>query len=188
MSPIPPNKEIEKTSLSSNENLNNGENNEIYNEAIEANGQYVPLSQAVNYTYRSVRNENHTDDTSSSSDDDDDDEETLEKNAEIDPDTEFEMLASSRADPSFTVTKKNDAELEKILHLTEIDVFQRKNQLEPEDILIDENTSKKITGIMSNFKLPDSSIPEWAKKLPEDKWKKNLLDALNAKKTDLFSS
>jgi hypothetical protein len=74
------------------------------------------------------------------------------------------------------------------LHLTEVDVFQRKNQLEPEDILIDENTSKKITGIMSNFKLPDSCIPEWAKKLPEDKWKKNLLDALNAKKTDLFSS
>lgn len=188
MSPIPPNREMEEKKESmSNENLNrDDETNEIYNEAYEANGEYVPLSQDVNYTYRSVQNANQTSDTTSGSSSEDD--EIEEKYVEIDPDTEFDLIASSRADPSFRIAKENDARFEKNTHLTEIDVFQRKNQLEPEDILIDENTSKKITGIMSNFKLPENAIPEWAKTLSEEKWKKNLLDALNAKKTDLFSN
>ena len=39
---------------------------------------------------------------------------------------------------------------------------------------------------MSNFKLPETCVPEWAKNVSEDTWKKNLIESLNAKKTDLF--
>lgn len=39
---------------------------------------------------------------------------------------------------------------------------------------------------MANFKLPDASVPDWAKNVPEHLWKTNILNSLNAKKTDLF--
>ena len=184
MSPIPPNKEIEdkKTNLS-NENLSS-DNNEIYNEAIEGNGEYVPLSQDVNYTYRYVQSTNDTDETQTSSSDEDEN----QTDCQIDPDLEFEMLASSRADPTCKKIKSHSDSFENNSHLTDVDVFQRKNQLEPEEIILDESKSKTINNLMANFQLPETSIPEWAKTMPEDNWKKKLLDALNAKKTDLFAN
>ena len=41
---------------------------------------------------------------------------------------------------------------------------------------------------MSNIKIPMSNTPEWARSLPEDVWKKNLIENLNAKQTNLFTS
>ena len=40
---------------------------------------------------------------------------------------------------------------------------------------------------MSNINLPEVSVPSWAKVVPENVWKKNLIDTLNAKQTNLFS-
>ena len=34
--------------------------------------------------------------------------------------------------------------------------------------------------------MDDKFVPNWAKTVPENVWKKNLIDSLNAKKTDLF--
>lgn len=187
MSPIPPNIENKKTNLSSTENLNSVDQDEVYSEAVEGNGDYVPLAQQVNYTYSSIptENTNQLDEHNSSSDDSDSDNDD-DKQEQIDPDLEFEMLASYRSTGVSSTANKttNDTNY----HLTEVDVFQQKNRIEPEDILLDETKSKQIVNLMSQFRLPESSIPEWAKQMPEDKWKKNLLDSLNAKKTDLFSS
>ena len=183
MSPIPPNKEIHDKK--NDELINDNPNNEapdVYEEARAAPGEYVPLSQDVNYSYRSVQNANDENDSESSSTDDEQD-----NYCQIDPDAEFEMLASSRVD-AIIPHRNNKPDLSSNYHLTEVDVFQRKNLLEPEEIQIDETKSKTINNLMSNFKLPDSSIPEWAKTLSEEKWKKNLLDSLNAKKTDLFNN
>lgn len=41
---------------------------------------------------------------------------------------------------------------------------------------------------MAGFQLPESAQPEWAKSVPEEVWKKNLLAQLDAKKTDLFAN
>ena len=35
-----------------------------------------------------------------------------------------------------------------------------------------------IKSVMRNIQLPSSAIPEWAKKIPEDKWKQPLVSAL----------
>ena len=93
------------------------------------------------------------------------------------------MLASSRV---FTSNERTNTNYDRNQHLFESDIFERKNILECEEIHLDETKSKEINNLMSNFKLPDSSVPEWAKLVPEDVWKKNLIDSLNAKKTDLF--
>jgi hypothetical protein len=41
---------------------------------------------------------------------------------------------------------------------------------------------------MSNIKIPTTNSPEWAKTIPEEVWKKNLIGNLNAKQTNLFAS
>ena len=41
---------------------------------------------------------------------------------------------------------------------------------------------------MVNFKLQENSVPKWTKEVPENVWKKNLLNSLDAKKTDLFTN
>ena len=38
-----------------------------------------------------------------------------------------------------------------------------------------------IKSVMTNIQLPSSAIPEWAKKIPEDKWKQPLVSALQQK-------
>ena len=35
-----------------------------------------------------------------------------------------------------------------------------------------------IKSVMRNIQLPSSAIPEWAKKIPEEKWKQPLVSAL----------
>ncbi len=35
-----------------------------------------------------------------------------------------------------------------------------------------------IKSVMMNIQLPSSAIPEWAKKIPEEKWKQPLVSAL----------
>ena len=39
-----------------------------------------------------------------------------------------------------------------------------------------------IKEVMSGFSLPTSAIPEWAKQVPEEVWKTELLDGLKKKK------
>lgn len=116
---------------------------------------------------------------------DDEDESESDSEPEIDPDIHFQILASSRAGPS--TLNSNQVSYDNS-HLLEHDIFELKNTLECENIEIDEQKSEKINSLMSSFKLPDSAIPEWAKLIPENVWKKNLIDSLNAKKTDLFDS
>lgn len=60
--------------------------------------------------------------------------------------------------------------------------------LESESISLDSSKISLISDIMSNIKLPLNSTPEWAKSLPEQVWKKNLIENLNAKQTNLFES
>lgn len=68
------------------------------------------------------------------------------------------------------------------------DVFARKVELECEEIQLDATKSQIISSLMTGFQLPESAKPEWAKSLPEEVWKKNLLAQLEAKKTDLFAN
>lgn len=45
--------------------------------------------------------------------------------------------------------------------------------------LVDEvETIKKM---MSGFSLPEAAVPEWAKHVPEDVWKSQLMDGLRVK-------
>ncbi len=189
MSPIPPNKESNKNyeSVSNNQDSNTNNTNVLLNEEqndefiiVEGeptnnnhnnNNYYEPISQNQNEINTNEEEENS--DFSSDSDSD------------IDPEEGFELLASSRAVSS---SQRNNTNYDRNDQLFEADVFERKNTLEPEEIHLDEAKSQQINNLMSNFKLPDSSVPEWAKLVPEDVWKQNLLDSLNAKKTDLFDS
>jgi len=60
-------------------------------------------------------------------------------------------------------------------------------ELQCEEIVVDEGKAKEIASLMSGFELPATAVPEWAKSVPEEVWKKNLLSALDAKKVDLFT-
>lgn len=95
-------------------------------------------------------NEGQNDDTEESSDDEDDDEEN-----ELDPDLDFEQLAATRAFIQSTASN-NPTPANQVIetnhNLFEMDYFERKVKLECEEIDIDDNKSKKITDIMSNFK------------------------------------
>ena len=66
------------------------------------------------------------------------------------------------------------------------DAFARKVELECEEISLDATKSQTISSLMKGFELPESAKPDWAKSVPEEVWKKNLLAQLDAKKTDLF--
>ncbi len=60
-------------------------------------------------------------------------------------------------------------------------------ELQCEEIVVDEGRAKAIASLMSGFQLPATAVPEWAKSVPEEVWKKNLLSSLDAKKIDLFT-
>ena len=47
-----------------------------------------------------------------------------------------------------------------------------------ENILLDTNKTAEILNVMNNFKLPPTSIPTWAKEIPEDQWKNDLLQKI----------
>lgn len=165
MSPVPPiDKEADKTDIEVTDDAqipSNVNNLDDYNEITQ--------------------NENGADNFEPS--DEEDDESDSGSEPDIDPDIHFELLASSRAGQNSLNTNQVSYDNS---HLLEHDIFELKNTLECENIEIDEQKSEKINSLMSNFKLPDNAVPEWAKLIPENIWKKNLIDSLNAKKTDLF--
>jgi hypothetical protein len=192
MSPIPPNKELDKNFESSINGNNNGDSiqvnvpaelqDEDYELINETNGEntqneYTPIPQNQSESHLNQDNDD---------DDDDDEDDEDESASEIDPEEGFEMLASSRAFNQPGANERNNTSLDRNQYLFETDVFERKNTLECEDIQLDEAKSSQINSLMANFKLPDSAVPQWAKLVPEDVWKKNLIDSLSAKKTDLF--
>ena len=128
----------------------------------------------------------HTNATAKDSDDDDDDddEEEEESDEEIDDDFHFQLLASSRVTGNSqqpNATARTDSQ-----NILEMDVFVKKETLACENIELDETKSTTIVNLMANFQLPESAVPQWARLVPEDVWKQNLLDSLSAKKTDLF--
>uniref|UniRef100_A0A1Q3FI65 Male-enhanced antigen 1 n=1 Tax=Culex tarsalis TaxID=7177 RepID=A0A1Q3FI65_CULTA len=45
-------------------------------------------------------------------------------------------------------------------------------------IEIDQNKVAQIKDVMANFKLPVTSVPDWAIGVPEDQWKGNLLERI----------
>lgn len=209
MSPIPPNKDANPSKTNRNSspddvnvnqvdmtttaataladvlaNQEGNESGEGSNE--EANRAYEPLEQDPNAATR-TSGPAHPGNDDDEDDDDDDDEETDSEPDELDPDEHFAMLASSRAFAKKGLVEPA-VECGKYAHSFDCDVFERKRTLESEEIHLDESTSRQINNLMQNFKLPDASIPTWAKLVPEDVWKKNLLDCLNAKKLDLFDS
>lgn len=193
MSPIPPNKDINppndrkrnSNDLNPNEtdlntattveqaDLNPDESQPQTYEPLEQNPNAIPTSQGPD----------HPDEDDDDDDDDEDDSDS--EPDELDPDEHFAMFASSRA-----FAKKSEIEpgpdYAKYAHSFDCDVFERKRTLESEEIHLDENRSQQINNLMQNFKLPEEAIPAWAKLVPEDVWKKNLLDCLSAKKLDLF--
>jgi len=59
---------------------------------------------------------------------------------------------------------------------------------ECEEIFLDDDKAKEISGLMSGFEMPKEAVPEWAKSVPEEVWKKSLLSSLDAKKVNLFNS
>lgn len=183
MSPIPPNKELEKNSSSNELNqqeLTNNIGNEETTDQTNPENAYLPIPQNIQ------NNENSTDDIDNDEDEDDDDEDDDDSEPEIDPDLHFEWLASSRASQKPNERNSSNDAMNNHTYVFETDVFERKTQLECEEIELDEGKAKTINNLMSNFTLPDCAIPEWAKVIPENVWKKNLIDSLNAKKTDLF--
>lgn len=200
MSPIPPNKEVNPNSKlgANNSEVNSNQIDNAGPDATAANGEeaegggsseettretYEPLEQDPNARNASNRGPAHPGDDD---DDDDEDTDTDSEADELDPDEHFAMLASSRA---FEKKKPNESErVEYVQHSFDCDVFERKRTLESEEIHLDESRSREINSLMQSFKLPDECIPSWAKLVPEDVWKKNLLDCLNAKKLDLFAS
>lgn len=148
MSPIPPNPQ----------NLaNNNENNDL-NENIlveedqqqnTSNGDYQMLNQIPAANNQESQNE--------SDDNEDDDDEDDDSDTEFDPDLDFEQLATTRAyiQQQQSLNKKstsNQPIIETNNNLFDIDFFERKIKLECEEIVLDENKSKKITEIMANFK------------------------------------
>ena len=148
--PTPPNPQnlVDKNENNLSENVINEE--ELGDENLNANGgDYQMLHQ----TYQ----EHHHDDE----DDDDDDEEYSEDDdsESYDPDLDFEQLAVTRAfiQQSERSKKENSEKpgqqtVESNANLFEIDFFERKIKLECEEIVLDENKTKEITKIMSNFK------------------------------------
>lgn len=74
------------------------------------------------------------------------------------------------------------------MHTLDKDVFARKVELESEEIPLDATKSQTISSLMTGFQLPESAKPDWAKNVPEEVWKKNLLAQLDAKKVDLFAN
>lgn len=186
MSPTPPNKE---GNLGNKDIKEENENEAIRDELTEnmANNEeqrerraiYIPLDQ--NAPYRD--SDNGDDDEEEDKDGDSDSE--LD---ELDPDEHFAILASSRAFSKKDKASPLEPALIKYAHTFETDAFERKVALESEDIHLDDEKGKRINNLMQNFKLPDESIPTWAKLVPEDVWKKTLIDCLNAKKLDLFKN
>jgi hypothetical protein len=204
MSPVPPNKELSKSFASSPEAPIEPEVNltgvNLVEEAAQAeadaaneNGQatashvYEPLPQQDIGLEAHGSQANDEDDE----DDDDDDEDDDDSDVEINEDLDFEMLANSRAFQKPKSSAGGDSGqpqgLPSTTYTFESDYFERKTMLECEEIKLDEARSQTINNLMSGFKLPESSIPDWAKAVPENVWKKNLLETINAKKTDLFN-
>ena len=183
MSPVPPNSNGKhpNTNEIKNPNENQVDQNwesdfeitEEGNEVEDLNGEYSALNQ----------NPGNGNDDCDDDDDEDDDDDDFEIHQDVELD--FELLASTRA----FINEQKSAPTQNIpdnFNYFEIDFFERKNTLEPEEIVLDENKSKKISDLMSNFQLPNKCVPEWAKSIPENVWKQNLIDSINAKKTDLF--
>lgn len=50
------------------------------------------------------------------------------------------------------------------------------------DIQMDSDKINEVKKAMLNFTLPAGNIPEWAKHIPEDQWKDNLLHKISNKK------
>ncbi len=63
------------------------------------------------------------------------------------------------------------------------DTFKK---VECENIVLDPSKIDLISNIMSNINLPSNFTPDWAKSIPEQIWKKNLIENINAKQTNLF--
>lgn len=196
MSPIPPNKEINPNNNSQKPNSEDSLNpsevqlneantagvEELVDDEQQQGRTYQPLEQNPTRATAARQGPDHP----PSEDDDDDDDDTDSEPDELDPDEHFAMLASSRA---FAKKTQKDQENDvKYAHSFDCDVFERKRTLESEEIELDESKSRQISNLMSEFKLPDESIPAWAKLVPEHVWKKNLLECLSAKKLDLFAT
>jgi hypothetical protein len=179
MSPIPPNKALNETESS---NINEAEATDTEQEIVVVNSEnnWDPNYYNINYsgvTYEQL-NQDQSYDIANESDDEN------EQN-EKDPDLDFEFLACSRV----SMKKENTNNLfESNTHLFEKDFFEKKKESECEEIFLDETKSKTINSLMSNFNLPENCIPTWAKQIPENEWKTNLIASLNAKKTDLFQT
>ena len=204
MSPIPPNKEINPNNNSqkptnSEDSLNPSEVQlneanaavaaveELVDDDQQQGRTYQPLEQNPTRAATSRQGPDHPPGEDDEDEDDDDDDDTDSEPDELDPDEHFAMLASSRAFAKKT-QKDQENDAVKYAHSFDCDVFERKRTLESEEIELDESKSRQISNLTSEFKLPDESIPSWAKLVPEHVWKKNLLECLSAKKLDLFAT
>ena len=160
--------------------------------AETANNVYAPLPQSDQASEENAHYETGQVDDSDPEDDEEDEEDSDAD--EVDEEAHFEMLASSRAfssqtpKPAAAVDGKQQHSLTTTVHSFELDYFERRKTLQSDEIKLDEEKTRTISDLMSGFKLPDSSVPEWAKVVPETVWKRNLLETLNAKKTDLFEN
>jgi hypothetical protein len=187
MSPVPPNKlnselnekepsdgEINETNETTTQNHQEPTEQNDDNDEFDQN--YEPLAQNQN-EYQIDNGE----------DDSEDDWQSDEDN-EPNPDEDFHVLAYSRANQVPSRSKK-DFNFENFKHMIDDhDVFEQKSQAECENFELDEVKSKTVTSLMANFNLPESAIPDWAKKVPESVWKKQLTDYLDAKRANLFES
>lgn len=192
MSPIPTqtNKDIGKKETSLRDGSTDSDSQNRIADGLVDNQDVVTTGEAQAGTSYSPLAQQPTNDQEDIIDDLDDDEEDSSDDDEVEElneDVHFEMLASSRAFSSSSSNKPRDQDPPTIYSF-ETDFFERKSCLESEEIVVDDAKSKQISQLMSGFKLPESSIPDWAKHVPENVWKQNLLESIQAKKTDLFSS
>lgn len=54
-----------------------------------------------------------------------------------------------------------------------------------ENIVLDTTKTAEILNVMNNFKLPPSSIPVWARDIPEDQWKEDLLQKIRIRQNPI---
>lgn len=98
----------------------------------------------------------------------------LDPTDEIDPESSEEE-SSEESKPSTSSTLPPIVPIEQTL------VKEVWSSPTPHDIEMDAEKENEVKMAMMNFTLPSSSIPEWARNVPEDQWKQMLIDKIQSK-------
>lgn len=88
---------------------------------------------------------------------------------DLDDDEDFEASSDEETDGDEVETAAGELE-------DGMQIWNEPRQVE--NIVLDTTKTAEILNVMNNFKLPPSSIPVWARDIPEDQWKDDLLQKI----------